>query len=139
MAITSVEELNLRQQLVKECIAGKWSLRRLRRTVQEVRGKKSAGGVSLTRPESAEEALHQIIEKSQDWSKRYREVWFQVDDAVFSRALTKKSARELGEQLREAKEAVDELRRSATDAVKYLEEQLRRNQQPRTARRTRTR
>ena len=132
MVITSVDEPDAREQVAKDCIAGKWSLRRLRRTVQELRGKRSAGGASLVRPASVEEALPQITEKSRDWLKRYKEVWFQQEDAVFSDDLTRKSARDASDQLQEAKDAVDELRKSVTVAAKYLDEQLRRVQKPKT-------
>jgi hypothetical protein len=76
-ALLSVKNRPLRDDLVRQCIKGKWSVNHLRRKIQEKTRFPPRGGGGLIHPETRDEALQHFIKESRAWLNRCQNVWFQ--------------------------------------------------------------
>jgi len=65
-----------------DCINAEWSSKELHRAIKEFRGRKSAGGKPFVRPKTLDAGLRQIIDESNTWIRRHRQVWFDPDAPV---------------------------------------------------------
>ena len=98
-----------REQGTERCITEGWSVRRLRREVQQLLGgKKSGGGIDLVPLKSSEDALHDLLARTNDWLNRYKKLWFLAPKAKLARPLSKRTAERLATQLQEAEDALIE-------------------------------
>ena len=77
-ALLSADDAEMRQQLLGECREASWSVRQLRRAIQNKKGRKSrSGGRPPDDPEPQEPgvALHNISVMSRIWLRNHK-VWF---------------------------------------------------------------
>jgi hypothetical protein len=120
-ALLSVEDAEMRQQLLGECREASWSVRQLRRAIQNKKGRKSrSGGRPPDDPEPQEPgvALHNISVMSRIWLRNHK-VWF-GKRGCFSRRTRKRDRETI---LEDAESVVGELK-EMQGAIKDGLEQL---------------
>ena len=130
IALARLKDKQQREQVTERCITEGWSVRRLRREVQQLLGgKKSGGGIDLVPLKSSEDALHDLLARTNDWLNRYKKLWFLAPKAKLASPFSKKTAARLATQLQEAEDALSELR----DAADFARQSLRDHRDQATA------
>jgi len=89
----------------------------LHRRIKEFREPQGKGGRRFRKPKDVVTALRQLIHESQMWDRRYREVWFQMDDPAIRLEPGKGKFRGVAEL---AGEAVDVLETLQSDIKEGL-------------------
>ena len=125
ITFASIKDRELRDEITTKCIEHKWSVKKLRKEVRELfGGKRSGGGAKLLRPASPDDALVDMSERAAEWLRRYEQIWFVGDDAIFAKDLPVKDAQRLEERLEGTHETLTDLIEALKKSSDVLKRQL---------------
>ena len=100
----------------------KWPSRQLHRRIKEFCEPKGKGGRQFWKPKSVEDALRQLIHESRTWDRRYRQVWFSVDDPAIRLVTGKDKTEDVSERAAEAIEILKTIQFDLKDALLCLKD-----------------
>lgn len=98
-----------RSAFEEDCIEGEWSCKELLKRIQEYRGQQGSGGRRYQRPRNLVGGLRQLIAESQDWQRRFQEVWFHPDKPAINWDDKAARSAEVSELCREAVDVLEKM------------------------------
>lgn len=122
-SLVTLKDETQRHPIGKQCIEAGWGVKQLRREIHKLQGKQSGGGVALAEPDSADEALRDLLERSRDWTNRARKIWFGSGASCLSQPMSKSTVSRLMDKLEEADSVLKELGAEVEGARRALRAQ----------------
>ncbi|MEQ8789937.1 MAG: DUF1016 N-terminal domain-containing protein [Pirellulaceae bacterium] len=120
-----------RENFLRRCIKNKWTVKDLRRIIKEHRGRKGKGGVPFKQPETLDAGLRELIDETEEWVRRHRQVWFAPGDPLFSEDTPQETPKAVPKLLEEAVatwEQMDGLIKKSLPQLRRLRTQLKKIQ-----------
>ena len=96
-----------RLEFQKDCLNAEWPCKELHRRIKEQREPQGHGGRRFRKPKDVKTALRQLIQESQMWHRRYREVWFSTDEPAIQFETGKYKSQEVAKLAAEAVELLE--------------------------------
>lgn len=123
LSLIPVKDDSQRDVLGKQCVDQRWSVERLRREIHRLQGKQSKGRAPLAKPESVDDVLHDLLERSKDWLNRCEHLWFANESISLAQPMAGATAMSLQGELLEAESLLKELGKAADTARRGLRSQ----------------
>jgi hypothetical protein len=137
-AFATVRDAARRRDVIADCFANRWNIDQLRQQIHRHQPKFSHGGVALARPASAEAALLDLVERSQQFARRLNQVWFGDHETSLARPLTVRQRRDLRKELDDAELVLRDVAKLANTAASHIQRQRTGTDQRTTVRRPKT-
>ena len=122
--LVGVEDPDQRNELLDQCLAGSWGVRRLRTEVQKLNGRMKSGGGRRPGPRAVPTplaALQEIRLAATHWTANH-DVWFARADAALRRTPKAEPRGRLSEDIQRAIEALASVHANITQELTRLDE-----------------
>ena len=123
-----------RSRFQRKCIKGEWSTRELIHRIKDYRGRKGKGGRQYQRPATLEDGLRQLTAESEDWRRRFDQVWFPPDHPAIDWDDAAASTVEVAERCRKAVEVLESIQLRIKQRLPELRSHTRPKKKPRRRR-----
>lgn len=123
LSLGTVKDADDRRSLGAQCVKHKWPVAQLRRAIHRLQGKLSGGGTKVLTPFSVDDALQDLIGRTNQWLSRYAQAWFVESGKSLSRPMSRSARNRLGSELDEAIAVLGELGQAVDVARRRLREQ----------------
>lgn len=123
LALVSLKDETQRYPIGKQCIEAAWSVKQLRREIHRRQKKQSSGGAALKEPDSVDEALRDLVDRSRDWVNRAQKIWFGSGAGCLARPMAKSTANRIAAELEEAESVLTKLSEEVEAARQALHAQ----------------
>jgi hypothetical protein len=120
----------VRTRFQEECLNAEWSCKELHRRIKESRVPQGQGGRHFRKPKSVEDALRQLVFESKTWDRRYREVWFELDEPAIRMATGKGKSEDVAELATEAVKVLKTLQSDIENCLPRLKALARKRKKP---------
>ena len=111
-----------RLEFQEDCLNAEWPCKELHRRIKEHRTPQGQGGRRFRKPKSVEAALRQLIVECRTWDRRYREVWFHLDEPAIRLETGKYKSEEVGVLAAEAVDVLQTLQTVIEDCLPRLKD-----------------